>query len=92
MLGQVIVSSVCNTPQLAPAKWELEFQVSSSLAVEAQLFRRMVSCDAFRLALMPNSCSQSMQYCSPVQQTTQGQYLVCRRIPAPSAQTLWYGK
>ena len=44
MLGQVIIGSVRDTPQLAPAKREQELKVCSRLAVEAQLFRRMVSC------------------------------------------------
>ena len=42
MLRQVVIRSVRNTPKLAPAKWEQELDVRGSLAVEAQLLRRVV--------------------------------------------------
>ena len=44
MLGQVIIGTVSDTPQLAPSEGEQELYVCGSLAVEAQLFRRMISC------------------------------------------------
>jgi len=44
MLGQVVIGTVCDSPQLAPSEREQELDIGCSLAVEAQLFRRMVSC------------------------------------------------
>ena len=43
MLGQVIIGTVCNAPELAPAEGEQELQVRGRLAVEAKLLRRMVA-------------------------------------------------
>ena len=43
MLSQVIIGSVCDAPQLAPAEREQELKVRSRLAVEAQLLRRMIA-------------------------------------------------
>ena len=43
MLRQVVIRSVRNTPKLAPAKWEQELDVRGSLAVEAELFRSVVT-------------------------------------------------
>ena len=43
MLCQVVIGTVCNSPQLTPSEWEQEFNIGCSLAVEAKLFRRMVS-------------------------------------------------
>jgi len=39
MLCQVIVGTVCDTPQLAPSKREEELDVGCTFAVEAQFFR-----------------------------------------------------
>ena len=43
MLGQIVIGTVCDTPQLAPSEREQKFQIGRRLAVEAQLFRRMVA-------------------------------------------------
>ena len=47
MLSKVVVCSVCDSPKLAPSKWEKELNVCSSLAVEAQLFLVMVTVTYF---------------------------------------------
>ena len=39
MLGQIVIGTVCDTPQLAPSEREQKFQIGRRLAVEAQLFR-----------------------------------------------------
>ena len=44
MLFQIIIGTICDSPQLAPAKWEQELNIRCTLAVEAKLFRRMVTC------------------------------------------------
>jgi len=43
MLSQVVIGTVCDSPQLAPSEREQKFQIGRRLAVEAQLFRRMVA-------------------------------------------------
>ena len=43
MLGQIVIGSVRNTPQLAPAEGEQELYIGSSLTVEAQLLGRMIT-------------------------------------------------
>ena len=43
MLGQVVIGTVRNAPELAPAEWELEFKVGRCLGVEGQLFRTVVA-------------------------------------------------
>ena len=43
MLGQVIIGSVSNTPQFAPAEREQELDIGSTLTVEAKLFRAVVT-------------------------------------------------
>ena len=42
MLGQIVIGSVRNTPQLAPAEGEQELEVRGGLGVEAQLLRVMI--------------------------------------------------
>ena len=36
--GQVVVGTVCNAPQLAPAEWEQEFKVGGCFGVEGKFF------------------------------------------------------
>ena len=43
MLCQVIICSVSDSPELTPSEWEKEFHICGSLAVEAQLFRTVVT-------------------------------------------------
>ena len=43
MLGKVVVGSVGNAPQLAPAEWEQVLKVGSRLGVEAKLLCGMVT-------------------------------------------------
>ena len=43
MLRQVVIRTVRNAPQLAPAKREQEFDIRRSFAVEAEFFRRMIA-------------------------------------------------
>ena len=44
VLCQVIVGPVRNSPQLSPAKWEQELQVSGRLAVKGELLLLMIPC------------------------------------------------
>ena len=39
MLGQIVIGTVCDTPQLAPSKREQKLKVCGCFTVEAQLFR-----------------------------------------------------
>ena len=43
VLCQVIIRAVSNPPELTPAKWEQEFNIGRTLAVEAEFLRRMVA-------------------------------------------------
>ena len=43
MLGQVVIGTVCDAPQLAPAEREQELDIGGTFAVEAELLRRMVA-------------------------------------------------
>ena len=49
MLCQVIICTVCNSPQLAPSKREKELYVCSCLTVERKLFLIMVTITHFIL-------------------------------------------
>ena len=49
MLGQIVISSVRDTPQFAPAEGEQELDISSSLTVETQLLGRMITKSHFIL-------------------------------------------
>mgnify|MGYP003216313806 FL=1 len=42
MLGQVVIGSVRDTPQFAPAEGEQELDIGGSLTVEAQFLRRVI--------------------------------------------------
>ena len=59
MLCQVIICSVCDSPQLAPSKWEEEFYVCCSLAVERKLFFVMISVTDFLIS-SANKCIQGV--------------------------------
>ena len=43
MLGQVVIGSVRDTPQFAPAEGEQELDIGGSLTVEAQFLRRVIT-------------------------------------------------
>ena len=43
MLGQIVIGSVRDTPQFAPTEGEQELDIGSSLTVEAQFLRRVIT-------------------------------------------------
>ena len=43
MLGQVVIRTVCDAPQLAPSKREEEFYICGCFAVEGKFFFVMVA-------------------------------------------------
>ena len=43
MLGQIVVGTISNAPQLAPAEGEQELDIGGSLGIEGQLLGRMVT-------------------------------------------------
>ena len=47
MLCQVIICSVCDSPQFAPSKWEKEFYICGCFTVEAQFFFVMITITYF---------------------------------------------
>ncbi len=48
MLGQVVVGTVSDAPELAPAEREQELDIGGTFAVEAELLGRMVAEHASR--------------------------------------------
>ena len=60
MLGQIIIGSVRNTPQFAPAEGEQELNIGGSLTVEAQFLRRVIT--KSHLVFLDAKRQQPVQY------------------------------
>ena len=43
MAAQIVIGTVCNTPKLAPAKWEQELDIRCCLTIEGKLLLVMVT-------------------------------------------------